>query len=121
MQLSQEDGKRVSRLFEYKLYVSKSSFNTLSEDRTPLTEKQQHYSYTHWYLRNIQMELAASLSTANGKIICPRCQAMSKRTRLQCGAPAEKANRLCRLHAARSTERLDSADNHSIGVNISAE
>lgn len=43
------------------------------------------------------------LSTANGKIICPRCQAISKRTRLQCGAPAEKGKRVCRFHGARST------------------
>jgi hypothetical protein len=43
------------------------------------------------------------LSTANGKIICPRCQAMSKRTRLQCGAPAERGKRVCRFHGARST------------------
>jgi hypothetical protein len=49
------------------------------------------------------MKLAAALSTANGKIICPRCSAMSKRTRLQCGAPAEKGKRVCRFHGARST------------------
>ena len=49
------------------------------------------------------MELAKSLSTANGKIICPRCQATSKRTRLQCGAPAERGKRVCRFHGARST------------------
>jgi hypothetical protein len=47
------------------------------------------------------MELAASLSTAYGKIICLRCQAMSKRTRLQCGAPAKKSNRLRRFHGSR--------------------
>ena len=28
---------------------------------------------------------------------------MSKRTRQQCGAPAEKGKRVCRFHAARST------------------
>ena len=49
------------------------------------------------------MKLATSLSTANGKIICPRCQAMSKRTRLQCGAPSERGKRVCRFHGARST------------------
>jgi hypothetical protein len=49
------------------------------------------------------MELAASLSTANGKITCARCQAMSKRTRLQCGAPSERGKRVCRFHGARST------------------
>ncbi len=43
------------------------------------------------------------LSTANGKIICARCQAHSKRTKLQCGAPAERGKRVCRFHGARST------------------
>jgi hypothetical protein len=28
---------------------------------------------------------------------------MSKRTRLQCGAPAERGKRVCRFHGARST------------------
>jgi hypothetical protein len=46
------------------------------------------------------MELLLNNST---KIICPRCQAMSKRTRQQCGAPAEKGKRVCRFHGARST------------------
>ena len=46
------------------------------------------------------MELLLTNST---KIICPRCQAMSKRTRQQCGAPAEKGKRVCRFHGARST------------------
>ncbi len=43
------------------------------------------------------------LSTANAKINCQRCQAMSKRTRLQCGAPAERGKRVCRFHGSRST------------------
>jgi hypothetical protein len=42
------------------------------------------------------------LSTANGKITCARCQAHSKRTKLQCGAPAERGKRVCRFHGARS-------------------
>ena len=46
------------------------------------------------------------LSTANGKIRCPRCQAMSKRTREQCGAPAERDKRVCRFHGGRSTGAL---------------
>ena len=49
------------------------------------------------------MQLIFQLSTANGKITCARCQAMSKRTRLQCGAPAERGKRVCRFHGARST------------------
>jgi hypothetical protein len=49
------------------------------------------------------MKLFTYISTAGGKIHCSRCQAMSKRTRLQCGAPAEKGKRVCRFHGARST------------------
>ena len=44
-----------------------------------------------------------TLETAGGKIHCPRCQATSKRTKLQCGGPAEKGKRVCRFHGARST------------------
>ena len=51
----------------------------------------------------MRSNLSHSLNTAGGKILCPRCQAMSKRTRLQCGAPAERGKRVCRFHGARST------------------
>jgi hypothetical protein len=47
--------------------------------------------------------LQFNLETAGGKIICSRCQAHSKRTKLQCGAPAERGKRVCRFHGARST------------------
>jgi predicted amidophosphoribosyltransferase len=43
------------------------------------------------------------LLTAGGKIHCPRCQAHSKRTKLQCGSPAEKGKKVCRFHGARSS------------------
>jgi hypothetical protein len=43
------------------------------------------------------------ITAANGKITCARCQAMSKRTRQQCGAPAEREKRVCRFHGARSS------------------
>ena len=49
-----------------------------------------------------KLGLVPFLETAGGRIRCKRCQAMSKRTRLQCGAPAEKGNRLCRFHGSRS-------------------
>jgi hypothetical protein len=49
------------------------------------------------------MQLIFQLTTANGKITCARCQAMSKRTRQQCGAPAERGKRVCRFHGARSS------------------
>ena len=51
----------------------------------------------------MKSELSLFLNSAGGKITCPRCQAMSKRTRLQCGAPAERGKRVCRFHGARST------------------
>jgi len=47
--------------------------------------------------------MEAALNTAGGKITCPRCQAISKRTGQQCGAPAERGKRVCRFHGARST------------------
>jgi hypothetical protein len=47
-------------------------------------------------------EKQSLLTTAGGRIVCARCQAMSKRTKLQCCAPAEKGNRLCRFHGSRS-------------------
>ena len=49
------------------------------------------------------MNFLSLLITAGGKIHCNRCQAHSKRTKLQCGAPAEKGKRVCRFHGARST------------------
>ena len=44
-----------------------------------------------------------SLITAGGLIKCVRCLAISKRTRLQCGSPAERGKKVCRFHGARST------------------
>jgi hypothetical protein len=43
------------------------------------------------------------LHTAGGKITCQRCQAHSKRTKLQCGKPALKGKRVCQFHGGRST------------------
>ena len=47
--------------------------------------------------------LVPFFETAGGRIRCKRCQALSKRTKQQCGAPAEKGNRVCRFHGSRST------------------
>ena len=41
--------------------------------------------------------------TAGGRISCPQCQAMSKRTKKQCGAPAAKGKTKCRFHGGAST------------------
>ncbi|MFM7849020.1 MAG: HGGxSTG domain-containing protein [Rubrivivax sp.] len=49
------------------------------------------------------MPLNLTLQTAGGRIQCPRCQAKSRRTLLQCGSPAERGKRVCRFHGARST------------------
>lgn len=43
------------------------------------------------------------LFTAGGKITCPRCQASSKRTKLQCGRPASKGKFVCNFHGGRSS------------------
>ena len=46
-----------------------------------------------------------TLVTAGGKIICRRCQAMSKRTGKQCGAAADRLSKTskCKWHGGRST------------------
>lgn len=44
-----------------------------------------------------------SLLTAGGRISCPRCQAVSKRHKGQCGAPAIRGQRVCRNHGGLST------------------
>jgi len=47
------------------------------------------------------MEL--TLATAGGKIVCRRCNAMSKRTKLQCGGPAMQGKTKCKFHGGKST------------------
>ena len=41
--------------------------------------------------------------TLGARITCPRCQARSKRTLMQCGAPSLKGRRVCKAHGGRST------------------
>lgn len=43
------------------------------------------------------------MTLASGRIRCSRCQALSRRTRRQCGAPAVRGKRVCRLHGGKST------------------
>jgi len=43
------------------------------------------------------------LITAGGKIRCLRCNALSKRTKLQCGGPAMQGKLVCRFHGGLST------------------
>ena len=40
---------------------------------------------------------------ASGRIRCGRCQALSKRTKKQCGAPSVRGKRVCRFHGGKST------------------
>ena len=49
------------------------------------------------------MSTNLTMSTAGGRIICKQCQAMSKRTRLQCKAPAVRGKNVCRTHGGLST------------------
>ena len=44
-----------------------------------------------------------TMSTAGGRIACKQCQAKSKRTRLQCRAPAISGKNVCRTHGGLST------------------
>ena len=43
------------------------------------------------------------MTTAGGRIVCRQCQAKSKRTRLQCKAPAMKRKNVCRTHGGLSS------------------
>ena len=50
------------------------------------------------------LHLEQTLTTLGGRVTCPRCQAKSKRTKLQCGAPALKGkSKVCKTHGGRST------------------
>ena len=40
---------------------------------------------------------------AGGKIICRQCHAKSKRTKIQCQAPAMRGKEVCRFHGGLST------------------
>jgi hypothetical protein len=53
----------------------------------------------------IRLEQMSNLTmlTAGGRIVCKQCQATSKRTRLQCKAPAVKGKNVCRTHGGLST------------------
>jgi hypothetical protein len=48
-------------------------------------------------------EKQAWLLTAGGQIRCRRCQGISRRTGMPCGAPAEQHSEKCRFHGSRAT------------------
>jgi hypothetical protein len=52
-------------------------------------------------INTVNMEL--TLTTAGGNIVCRRCNASSKRTKAQCGAPAMQGKTKCRTHGGMST------------------
>ena len=43
------------------------------------------------------------MTLASGRIRCSRCQALSKRTKQQCGAPSVRGRGVCRFHGGKST------------------
>ena len=44
-----------------------------------------------------------TLITGGGRIVCRRCNAMSKRTHLQCGGPAMRGKAKCKFHGGMSS------------------
>ena len=42
-------------------------------------------------------------TTLGGRVTCPQCNALSKRTRQRCGNPAIKGKTKCKFHGGRST------------------
>lgn len=67
------------------------------------TKKPAHQARRYLSMQDQTTPYNALLSTAGGQIVCPRCQAKSKRTGLQCGAPALTGRRTCRFHGGMST------------------
>jgi len=49
------------------------------------------------------LHLEQNLQTLGGRVTCERCQARSKRTGLQCKAPATFGKSKCRFHGGKST------------------
>jgi hypothetical protein len=47
--------------------------------------------------------METTLITCGGHIRTARCQALSKRTKQQCEAPASRGKRVCRFHGGKST------------------
>lgn len=45
----------------------------------------------------------SSILTLGGRVTCLQCQAVSKRSGLQCRGPAVKGKRVCRMHGGKST------------------
>lgn len=63
-------------------------------------------------MSNIQKETTIIL--AGGRIRCRRCQALSKRSRVQCKKPALKSKAVCGFHGGRSTGPKTQEGRHRI-------
>ena len=63
------------------------------------------------------LHLEQTLTTLGGRVTCQRCQAKSKRTKLQCAAPAIKGMRVCKTHGGRSTGPKSEAGRQRCGAN----
>ena len=63
------------------------------------------------------LHLEQTLKTLGGRVTCQRCQAKSKRTKLQCAAPALKGKRVCKTHGGRSTGPKTEAGRKRCGAN----
>jgi hypothetical protein len=48
-------------------------------------------------------QMQAWVMTGGGRICCRRCQGISRRTKRQCQAPAERHSNKCRFHGSRAT------------------
>lgn len=51
----------------------------------------------------VKMNKEPTITTLGGRIKCPRCQALSKRSKQQCRNPSEHGKTNCRFHGSRST------------------
>ena len=49
------------------------------------------------------LHIEQTLFVLGGRVVCQRCQAMSKRTKQQCRAPAIKGKQVCKTHGGKST------------------
>ena len=60
------------------------------------------------------------LATCAGKISCNRCQGTSRRTKLQCGAPALKTSKThkCKFHGGASTGPKTAEGRQKIGASL---
>ena len=56
------------------------------------------------------------MTLASGRIRCSRCQALSKRTKQQCKAPAVRDKRCCASHGGKSAGPLTKAGRERCGL-----